>query len=220
YIPGTVPTDPAALNRFLNFQRDTAVPQHRTRWNWTYDLPVGKGKPLARNAPNWVNNLIGGWRLAGTGTIVSSWFALPTNNWGEMTKFEVYGKKYPILDCRSTPATAKTAADERCFSGYLYFNGYISERFIDSRNANGMRNGVFGLPADYHPAQKPVVPWPKGGQPGDPGSALWDTNNVNIRLKDGSTVQVGVDNGLHPWRQQYRLGPFNWTTDASLLKFF
>jgi hypothetical protein len=25
---------------------------------------------------------------------------------------------------------------------------------------------------------------------------------------------------LHPWRQQYRLGPFNWTTDASLLKFF
>jgi hypothetical protein len=29
-----------------------------------------------------------------------------------------------------------------------------------------------------------------------------------------------VDTGLHPWRQQYRLGPFNWTTDASLLKFF
>jgi hypothetical protein len=41
-----------------NFQRDTAIPKHRTRWNWTYDLPVGKGKLLARNAPNWVNNLL------------------------------------------------------------------------------------------------------------------------------------------------------------------
>ncbi len=220
FIPGTVPTDPAQLNRLLNYQRDTAIPKHRTRWNWIYELPVGRGKLLAHNAPGWLNNLIGGWNFSGTGTLISSWFALPTNWWGEMSDFEVYGTKYPILDCRATPSTAKTAKDERCFPGYLYFNGYISERFIDSRNTNGMRNGVFGLPADYHPAQKPVIPWPKGGQPNDLGSALWDTNNVNLRLANGSIVQVAVDNGLHPWRQQYRLGPFNWTTDASLLKFF
>ncbi len=60
-----------------------------------------------------------------------------------MNDFEVYGKKYPILDCRNTPATAKRPQDERCFSGYLYFNGYISNRFINSRNAAGLRNGVF-----------------------------------------------------------------------------
>jgi hypothetical protein len=220
FLPGTVPTDPDKLNRFLNYQRDTAIPKHRTRWNWIYELPVGRGKPLARNAPGWLNTLIGGWNFSGSGTIVSTWFSLPTNWWGQMSDFEVYGKEYPILDCRATPSTAKTAADERCFPGYLYFNGYISQRFIASRNANGMRNGVFGLPADYHPAQLPVNPWPKGGQPGDPGASLWDTNNVNIKLNDRSTVQVGVDTGLHPWRQQYRLGPFNWTTDASLLKFF
>jgi len=221
YIPGTVPTDPYQLNRFLNYQRDTSIPKHRTRWNWTYDLPVGRGKLLARRARGRLNNLIGGWQFSGTGTIVSSWFLMPTNNWGEMSDFEVYGKKYPILDCRSTPATAKTAAEERCFPGYLYFNGYISERFIESRNVFGMRNGVFGLPADYHPAQKPVNPWPKGGQPGDPGSANWDTNNVVIKLRDGSNSPlVGVDTGIHPWRQQPRLGPFNWTADASLLKSF
>jgi hypothetical protein len=220
FIPGTVPTDPNELNRFLNYQRDTSIPKHRTRWNWTYDLPVGRGKLLARNAPNWLNNLVGGWRLSGTGTIVSTWFALPTNNWGAINGFHVYGKKYPVLDCRGTPATAKTSADERCFPGYLYFNGYISQRFINSRNAYGMRNGVFGLPADYTPVELPVIPWPKGGQPGDPGSTNWDTNNVTIRLKDGSSVLVAKDTGLHPWRQQYRLGPFNWTTDASLLKQF
>ena len=142
------------------------------------------------------------------------------NQWGAFTNFEVYNKKYPILDCRSTPATARSAADERCYQGYLYFNGYISERFINSHNANGMRNGVFGLPADYRAAQSPVNPWPKGGQTTDANATLYDTNNVNLKLKDGSTVQVGVDTGLHPWRQQYRLGPFNWTTGTSLLKDF
>jgi hypothetical protein len=34
----------------------------------------------------------------------------------------------------------------------------------------------------------PVNSWPKGGQPGDPGSANWDTNNVTIRLKDGGLL--------------------------------
>ena len=79
---------------------------------------------------------------------------------------------------------------------------------------------MFGLPADYHPAQSPVNPWPVNGQTTDPNASLYDTNNVNMKLKDGSTVQVAVDNGLHPWRQQYRLGPFNWTVDSSLLKDF
>jgi hypothetical protein len=165
--------------------------------------------------------MVGGWRFSGTGTIVSSWFALPTNQWGNINgPVEVYGTKYPILDCRSTPATAKTAADERCFSGYLYFNGYISKRFIESRNVNGMRNGVYGLPANYKAALEPVNPWPAGGQVGDPGSNDWDTNNVYMKLKDGSTVIVAKDTGIHPLRQQYHTGPFNWTTDASMLKFF
>jgi hypothetical protein len=30
FIPGTVPTDPVELNKFLYAQRDTAVPKHRT----------------------------------------------------------------------------------------------------------------------------------------------------------------------------------------------
>jgi len=154
----------------------------------------------------------------GSGTIVSSWYALPTTQWGAFTDFEVYNKKYPILDCRNTPATAKTAADERCFQGYLYFNGYISKRFINSYNANGLPNGVLGLPSDYHPAEYPVNPWPANGKTTDANASLYDTNNVNLKLRDGSTVQAAVDTSLHPWRQQYRLGPFNCTIDSSLLK--
>ena len=83
-----------------------------------------------------------------------------------------------------------------------------------------MRNGVFGLPENYKPAQKPINPWPRGGQPTDPLAAGYDTDLVVVTLKDGTTRLVNFDTGLHPWRNQYRMGPFNWVTDASLLKFF
>ena len=79
---------------------------------------------------------------------------------------------------------------------------------------------MFGLPPSYHPAESPINPWPSDGKTTDPNAANYDTNNVTLKLKDGSSVLVGVDTGVHPWRQQYRLGPFNWTADTSLLKAF
>ncbi len=164
--------------------------------------------------------MIGGWKLSGSGTLLNTWYAQPTDNWGEFGKFEVYGKKYKIEDCRATPATATRPEDERCTPGYLWFNGYISERNINAKNAAGLRTGVFGLPENYKPAQKPITPWPKGGQPNDPAVADYDTDIVVITLKDGTTRRVSYDTGLHPWRNQYLMGPFNWVTDTSLLKYF
>ena len=125
-----------------------------------------------------------------------------------------------ILDCRATAANATSAKEERCYSGYLYYNGYISQKQINSKNAAGLRNGVFGLPSDYVPFQKPINPWPVGGSASDPGSNLYDTNNVNIRLTSGAVQQVAFDNGLHPMRNQPRLGPMNWNQDASMQKTF
>ncbi len=63
-------------------------------------------------------------------------------------------------------------------------------------------------------------PWPRSGQPGQPGSNDWDTDVAYITLKNGNVQRVEKTTGLHPWRQQYRLGPMNWLTDASLMKFF
>ncbi len=220
YLPGTVPNDLKELNRFLFYDRDTGVPKHRIRWNWSYDLPFGRGKSLLRNARGLTNTLVSGWKLWGTGTVVSSWYSMPTGNWGEMGEFEVYRNKQKILDCRATPDSARTPAGERCIEGHLWFNGYISERFINSRNAAGMRNGVFGLPENYKPAQKPINPWPKGGRPTDPNNADYDTNVVYLPLQTGGVVRVNYDTGLHPWRNQAKLGPFNWTMDSSLMKYF
>lgn len=220
FLPGTVPTDFRELNRFLFYDRDTGIPKHRIRWNWIYDLPFGRGRKFGRNANSWLHAAIGGWQITGTGTVLSTWFSLPTNNWGEMGSLEVYRNKHRILDCRQTPATSRDFKDERCVEGFLWFNGYISERFINSRNAFGLRNGVFGLPENYNPAQKPLIPWPRGGTPNDPNNADYDTNVAYLPLLNGGVVRVNYDTGLHPWRNQYRLGPFNWNMDSALMKYF
>lgn len=220
FLPGAVPTDPAALNHFLYYQRDTAIPKHRVRWNWIYDLPFGEGRAFVSHAPKWLNAVIGGWTMTGSGTIVSSWFALDSTDWNFQGKAEVYGTKYPITDCSATPASAKTAADERCYAGYLYWNGYISQKLINSVNANGIPNGIFGLPANYKPAVTPLIPWPVGGKATDANATDYDANVVYITLKNGTRQRVAYDTGLNPWRNQYLPGPFNWNMDSSLRKTF
>jgi hypothetical protein len=217
FAPGAVPTDFDALNRFLNYQRDTGVPKHRTRWNWIYDLPFGKGRMLAPNAPKWLNAMIGGWTMTGSGTMVSTWFALDASKWGYTgAPVEVYGTKYPILDCTQTPASARTPQEVRCYQGYYYWNGYISSNRINSVNQYGMPNGIQGLPSNVKPAVTPLVPY------GTPGAATgdYDTNNVYIVLKNGTRQLVAYDTSLNPFRNQYRLGPFNWIMDSSLRKTF
>jgi len=216
FFPGSVPKDFTALNRFLNYTRDSGVPKHRVRWNWIYELPVGQGHRLAGGAPKWLNTMIKGWALTGSGTVVSTWFALDTTNWNVTGTPEVYGKKYPILDCTGTPATAKTSADARCNPGYLYWNGYLSPRLINSVNAAGIPNGYVGIPASYKPAVTPLIPY---GAPGQLASD-YDTNVVYITLMNGTRQRVAFDNGLHPWRNQLYLGPFNWNMDSSLRKTF
>jgi hypothetical protein len=173
---------------------------------------------------------VGGWTLSGSGTIVSSWFALDSSentnfaansdntHWWYDGHAQVYGTKYKITDCTATPATAKSIGEARCYAGYLYWNGYISQKFIDSYNAYGIPNGIFGLPSDYKPAATPVNPWPVGGKTTDPNAADYDTNYVYIKLNNGSVQRVRYDTGLAPLRNQYLRGPFNWNLDSSMRK--
>ncbi len=53
--------------------------------------------------------------VAAIGQIRDNYWALPTSYWGSMGNVEVYGKKYPIEDCRSG----------LCYPGYLWANVYI-----------------------------------------------------------------------------------------------
>jgi hypothetical protein len=209
YLPGAVPADIDQLNRFMNYRRDTDIPHHRLRWNWLIDLPLGRGKWLGRNADGLRQKLIGGWQIAGFGSWRSNYWALQTSNWGATNPIETYGTKYRVEDCRSGV----------CIPGYLYTNGYIPANRINSRDAQGRPNGVMGVPDNYRPAHSPIIPIPKdGGNPSDPMFAYYDSNNVWITLKNGTVQRLGYDNGLHPWRNQFAAGPWNFGLDASIFK--
>lgn len=214
FLPGAVPADYDRRNRFLNYRRDISIPKHRVRWNWIVDLPFGQGKALGRNAGGVLEKFIGGWQIAGLGTLFSTYATLDTGNWdftGEPIR--QYGYRYPIEDCRSGT----------CYPGYLWWNGYIASNRINSVDANGRPNGVMGVPADYKPAVTPLVPWgstafPANAPAGTNVVTFWDTNTVWIPLKDGTTQRTAYNPNLHPWRNQYIGGPRQWNLDASLFK--
>lgn len=213
YLPGAVPTDFDERNRLLNYQRDITIPKHRLSWNWLVDLPFGRGKKIGGNAGAIADKFIGGWQIAGMGTLRSNYWALPTNIYPNGNQVEVYGEKYPIQDCRSGT----------CYPGYLYWNGYIPANRINSTDANGKPNGVMGVPADYKPAGAPLIPWgstaaPANAPAGTDVSAYWDTNTVWVPLNNGSVQRTTYDNNLHPWRQQYFTGPRTWGVDATIMK--
>jgi hypothetical protein len=209
YLPGAVPTDDEARNRLLFYRRDTGIPKHRVNWNFLVDLPFGKGKAIGGGANRFLDTLIGGWQIAGNGTLISRYFQLPTGNWGPINGAEVYGKKYPIEDCRSGV----------CYDGWLYWNGYIPANRINSVGANGRPNGVMGVPDSYVPFQTPIIPTPKnGGSPSDPNFAFYETNTVYVPLKDGTIQRTTLDTGLHPLQNQYFLGPMLWNMAASAFK--
>lgn len=209
FLPGAVPDDVEARNRLLFYGRDIAIPKHRVVWNWIVDLPFGRGKLLGRNTSGFLNTLIGGWQIAGAGRLNSRHFALPTSMWGPVGNVEVYGKKYPIQDCRSGV----------CFDGFLYYNGYIPANRINSVDQNGNPNGVMGVPDSYTPFQTPINPTPRdGGSPSDPLFPFYETDTVFVRLKDGTNQRVTFDANLHPMQNQFLAGPMVWSMDASVFK--
>jgi hypothetical protein len=209
YLPGAVPDNNNARARLLFYRRDTDIPKHNMKWNWIAGLPFGKGKKYLSRANGVVDRLVGGWEIAGQGSITSTWWQLPTGNWSFPNKLEFYGTKYPVQDCRSGV----------CFAGYLAYNGYIPANRINSTDAQGRPNGVMGVPASYKPAHSPLIPTPaNGGSPSDPLFPYYDSNTVFVPLKNGTLQRTTFDTNLNPWRNQYFLGLKNWYQNVSLFK--
>jgi hypothetical protein len=203
FLPGALPQNIDDRIRLLRYTRDIDIPQHRVRWNYLYDLPFGRGKKFVSHAGSVLDRLVGGWQIAGSGSTNSRWFSLPTTNWGPVGKVETYGTQYPIQDCRSGP----------CFPGYLYYNGYIPANRIN------VPGGVTGVPQNYSPSSQPVYPTPAdGGSPSDPNFRYYETNNVFVPLKNGTSQLVALDTGLNPFRNQAVHGPWLTSMNASLYK--
>src|SRR6185369_6597972 len=95
YLPGIVPADVSQRHQFLDYQREGSTLKHRVRWNWIVDLPVGRGKWLAKGFYGILEKIIGGWQIAGIGSLRSNWFTLSNSMYLTGQKMESYGYSHP-----------------------------------------------------------------------------------------------------------------------------
>lgn len=233
-----------ALNRWENYMVDAASPPQHLQFNGLIDLPFGRGKRWLGGINKPLNELIGGWQVAGDGQVLNQVFYVTTTNWGptahglEPSKYnlQVYKKGAPITDCRSGT----------CLKSYEWFNGYIPPSNLTGNTiVNGLPGcagtspkTVTGLPGNWVPYQTPMDTYctANGATPAtDPtyyGTNDVLTNNVNGQTK---ATEVGYgdvpgnnDNGAgggaidvtNPYGHTALGGPTNWVADASLFKVF
>ena len=191
---------------------DTAIPKHHIQFNGIIDLPFGKGKRFLGNSNRAMDELVGGWQVAGDGQVVSQAFFPASSNFGPNNPIKQY-KGVKITDCRSGV----------CVPAKMWFNGYIAPTAI---SGNSCKNSaapkvVSGLPADYQPYQQPIVT--------NCSDSNYNTNNVQI-----SAPALNASNKGNPVTQAYSPGPYNtnlyshtvlqgpknYTADLSLFKVF
>lgn len=198
--PGTIAEPSRELNRALNYRPDVAIPVHRVSFNGVVDLPFGRGKRFLRNSNKWLDAFVGGYQVAGLGSVVAQSFSPSANNWGPTSNIQIYKDSVPVTDCRSGV----------CRPARQWFNGYIAPQLI-----NNPTNGVTGLPANFVPYQTPIN--------NTPGAPNFGTNNVLVPLKNGTSVQTAFSPGpagAHPFWKTTLLGPFNYIADLSIYKEF
>jgi Carboxypeptidase regulatory-like domain len=198
-----------ALNHFELYSLDNETPIHHIQFNGIYDLPVGRGKWLLGNANRFLNELVGGFQIAGDGSVVSQVFQGPTAHWGAESPIKVYKHKYPIVDCSSGV----------CYKEFLWDNGYLSPE-VTTGVAGSVctTNCITGLPADYVPDQAPID--------NTPGTTYFGDDEVQIQaptLNSGALTNVAYDAGplgTHYGAHTFLNGPMNWEADASIFKVF
>jgi hypothetical protein len=224
--------DYKALDVFEDYKIDgsgNGLFPHHIQFNYVYDLPFGRGKKFLGKSNRLVDELVGGYQLAGDGTVQMINFQPGSGNWGAINPIQVYKHRQKITDCRSG----------NCYPAYLWFNGYIPPTQNASSGYCGTQYGtkvspitgvlecVYGLPTTYQAYESPIntVPELNGNAASGDGSN-YNTNNVTLSgagLKAGGETQgFGPTSayGANPYVKTFIHGPFNWDSDMSLYKVF
>ncbi|HEX4031621.1 MAG TPA: carboxypeptidase-like regulatory domain-containing protein [Terracidiphilus sp.] len=207
-------SDYKALAHYEQYVLDNAIPLHHITFNGIVDLPFGRGKRFLGNSSRFLNEVVGGFQLAGDGNIVTQDFSLqlhtssvnPAINWGPTHPLKVYKGGAKITDCRSGV----------CHPSREWFNGYLAPTVnadVDCTSAC-----VSGLPSGWVPFQTPVD--------NTPGTANYGTNNVQVtapNLNGGTPATVAYSpgtTGSYPFSKTFLNGPINYTVDLSIFKVF
>ncbi len=203
------------LIRWERYQRDATFEPHHIVFNYIFDLPIGRGKKFLGNSNRVVDELVGGYQIAGVGHMTSAIFQPAASNWGPTAPIQMYKHKLPVTDCRSGV----------CYPAYSWFNGYIAPTANASsgqctaangvKSPNGVLECVYGLPTNYTPYEQPIDTVY--------GTANYNTNNVTVNLLNSTTATQAYGSGsagINPYSKTFLQGPKNWESDASLFKVF
>lgn len=204
-LPGSGSYDD--INRFVWYGTDSAIPRHRYRFNGIVDLPIGRGKHYLGHVNRFVDELVGGYQLAGLGTVFSQVFQPSASLNGPINGIQIYKHAHKINDCRTGT----------CYPAYQYFNGLIAPTNLPGGAAYAAGKGVTGLPADYVPFRQPI------GYNLPVSDPNYFTNNVPVVLSNGTvapSVSYDPGPGTNLYSKTFLQGPFNYTVDLSLFKVF
>lgn len=209
-------TDYHALDVFEQYQLDSAIPLQHYGFNGIVDMPFGRGKKFFGNSNRFIDEIVGGFQIAGDGNIISQNFQVANGNWGATNPIHVYKHKAPIMDCRSGV----------CHKAYEWFNGYLAPTVVPSnpfynQGCKVSSNNVTGLPSGWAPYSLPID---NDCNPSDAANEYYGQNAVDVTLSNGSVLKgVGYSPGplgSNPYSHTFLNGPINWTADLSLFKVF
>lgn len=213
----TPPTRPAnvpswetwrGLTDFETYEVNAGNPKQEIEFNGIIDLPFGTGKRFLGNAHRFLNEIVGGFQLAGDGSILGQYFQPISTDWGPTNPIKVYKHGLPIKDCRSGV----------CLNSYEWFNGYLAPTVLPPANGGTCASKcVEGLPSTYVPFVTPIN--------NTPGAPNYGNNNVQVTSPTltGSPLTVAYSpgqSGDNPFSKTIIPGPINWTADLSLFKVF
>ena len=216
-----------ALNRYENYMTDTNNPWLHIQFNGLVALPLGRGQRFLGNANKAWNEVVGGWQIAGDGSVTGQEFAVSGSHWGPTNPLHIMKQK--ITDCRSGV----------CLKSVEWFNGYIAPTAISGNACSaGLTNVVSGLPTSWAPYQSPVdtiCSAPVGGKTvtdkyyglddviinGVTGQSANDVIGYgDIPQNSQNGVSESSINTTNPFGHTILNGPTNWVADASLFKVF
>lgn len=225
-----------ALNRWENYMVDTNTPPQHVQFNGIIDMPFGRGKRWMSGSNRVVNEMVGGWQVAGSGYFTVTDFAITNSNFGPTNPLKIYKKSKLIQDCTSG----------QCVNEYLWFNGYVAPTAVAGNTCSQGLSKVVNMPSDWQPYQTPLVQGcttPSGGQ--TVTDKNYGTNDVALSGVTGSSypgakpqangfvtaysIQPSTANNgnsesainvINPFAHTVLNGPMNWGADASLFKVF
>lgn len=178
---------------YQNYILDSAIPKQHIQFNGIVDMPFGRGKRFLGGSNRIMDDLVGGWQVAGDGNILSQDFQPAKGNWGPTNPLRIYKHKAKITDCRSGV----------CHQAFEWFNGYL----FPTVTTDCTSNCVTGLPSGWTPYESPVDTTP-------PTSKYCETKDVQAALSNGTATAVAYSPGpqaANSYSHTLLNGPMNWT---------